>query len=178
MSANSRPSNRSKLYERYNVDIKTSRGDSNRRWFDEQEHQAQQEVPLEERTNLELLTMIYKTIPWKTKLIISVLLILLLSVSTRMAKRPHVELSTSAVKERQYMLDPDSHKRNNPFAPAGHTSIMEGVLEVKRIGGKKKEEPQEQVQQEDMSNQLDQLPSQHLEPQQDVKVGSENEGER
>jgi hypothetical protein len=76
------------------------------------------------------------------------------------------------------MLDPDSHKRNNPFAPAGHTSIMEGVLEVKRIGGKKKEEPQEQVQQEDMSNQLDQLPSQHLEPQQDVKVGSENEGER
>lgn len=32
----------------------------------------------------------------------------------------------------------DAHARSNPFAPPGHTSYMEGVLESKRIGKKNK----------------------------------------
>ncbi|KAL9179538.1 hypothetical protein ACHAXT_008828 [Thalassiosira profunda] len=42
-------------------------------------------------------------------------------------------------------MDPDSHKRNNPFAPPGTTTVMEGKLEIKRIGGG----PQEQQQPKD-----------------------------
>ena len=134
--------NRSKLYGRYDVEILTSRSSSSdRKWFNEQEEPI--DIPLEERSSIELVVMIYKTLHWKSKAIVIVIVILLLSVVVRIAIR--IPTQPEPTVERRWM-DPDAHKRNNPFAPEGETTYMEGVLEYKRIGGRTMDEQKKQQQ--------------------------------
>lgn len=52
-------------------------------------------------------------------------------------------------------MDPDSHKRSNPFAPPGHQSYMEGVLERKRV--KKRENPQPPLRGQNQQQQQEEL---------------------
>ena len=139
----SRPQHdRSKLYGRYDVEIQTSHSSSSgRKWFNE--HEEPTDIPLEERPSIELVVMIYRTLHWKTKTNIIVIVILILSVVVRIARR--IPTQPEPAVERRWM-DPDAHKRNNPFAPEGETTYMEGVLEYKRVGGRTMDEQKEQQQ--------------------------------
>ena len=125
-----RPTNRSKLYERYDVEIQTLEENSDHKWLNEQSRET---IPLEERSNIELIIMIYKTLHWKTKLITFVALIFITSMALRIARRPKAQAAPTV--ERIWM-HPDSHQRNNPFAAEGETTYMEGILEYKHIGGR------------------------------------------
>ncbi|KAL7539341.1 hypothetical protein ACHAXR_009225 [Thalassiosira sp. AJA248-18] len=124
---------RSKMYERYDVNIPkhNSRGGSGgQRWYNDEEDEDNMTTYRSKPTVLALLAAV-------------VLLAVIVSSrdSTTMTSTP-AKGGGSAKKqqqERPSYMDPDSHARSNPFAAEGHTSVMEGALEVKRVGGKKKD---------------------------------------
>lgn len=187
-SSSSRGVSRSKLYERYDVNIKTSSSrdsksitsrcsDTIRRWSgnnDKDYREARQQLPIEEWTNVEMIRFLYQNSSVKSKLM-TLLGIAILSSTIVSSIRNYDANKNSVTKEtitknklperNGIYMDPDSHKRSNPFAPEGHQSYMEGVLEVKRVGGRKyenlgdnnnREEPsptqQQQQQQQDNNN--------------------------
>ena len=155
-------STRSKLYERYNVELPTTSSSkkaagSNKKWRgwlnynnNKEDEARRQQLPIEEWTNVEMIKYILKNASFRSKLI-AILVIMILSsiiISTIFYPKNASNNSTDLVKNNsgpvmtKYGLRPDkmsadSHARSNPFAPVGHTSYMEGVLEVKRIGGRK-----------------------------------------
>lgn len=152
-----RTSARSKLYERYDVEIQTTQvGTSNRKWLDEAP--PPREIPLEERSNLELIVMIYKALHWRTKLLALLILISILSIGVRIAKRTKVQ--PLEVKERRWM-DPDSHARCNPFNSESDCA-MEGFLEIKMVpSGQRKNERQQHISQQELMQQ-EQIDQHHL----------------
>lgn len=153
---------RSKLYERYDVNVnnKTKAVSSRSRWFDNKddsdvEMETRQDLPIEEWSNIEMIKFIYQSASYKTKLLTLLAIVILSSViistlrdygnSNYNNSLTSKETIKTIQGERPSYMDPDSHKRNNPFAPEGHQSFMEGVLEVKRIGTRKKKEEEEEV---------------------------------
>jgi hypothetical protein len=164
---------RSKMYDRYDVEINTSSGAGGRSWFTEEEPKREPTIEEQERAQLkELATIILRSYSWKSKIMAVILLILTMAMAIRtihgimrdMGKSSPAVVSSST-KARPYM-DPDAHKRNNPFAPAGHVSVMEGVLEVKRVGGPKP--PPQQSQQNEEEGQWEEF--QRLEEQQRLRI--------
>mmetsp|Transcript_27226 Transcript_27226/g.56732 ORF Transcript_27226/g.56732 Transcript_27226/m.56732 type:complete len:243 (-) Transcript_27226:375-1103(-) len=185
-SSSSRGVSRSKLYERYDVNIKTpssrdSRSitsrcsDTIRRWSGDNDNdyrEARQQLPIEEWTNVEMIRFLYQNSSVKSKLM-TLLGIAILS-SAIVSSIRNYDANNNSVTEQTItksklgerngiFMDPDSHKRSNPFAPEGHQSYMEGVLEVKRVGGRKYENladhnnreqpsPTQQQQQQDNNN--------------------------
>ena len=156
-------STRSKLYERYNVELppsSSSKATSSSNKFigwlksytsNKEEEARRQQLPIEEWTNVEMFKYILKNASFKSKLI-AILVILILSsiiISSILYPKSADKDSDLGMRNKnsggvmtKYGLRPDnmpadSHERSNPFTP-GHTSYMEGVLEVKRIGKKKK----------------------------------------
>jgi hypothetical protein len=156
-------STRSKLYERYNVELppsSSSKATSSSNKFigwlksytsNKEEEARRQQLPIEEWTNVEMFKYILKNASFKSKLI-AILVILILSsiiISSILYPKNANKDSDFGIRKKnsggvmtKYGLRPDnmpadSHERSNPFTP-GHTSYMEGVLEVKRIGKKKK----------------------------------------
>jgi len=156
-------STRSKLYERYNVELppsSSSKATSSSNKFigwlksytsNKEEEARRQQLPIEEWTNVEMFKYILKNASFKSKLI-AILVILILSsiiISSILYPKNANKDSDLGIRKKnsggvmtKYGLRPDnmpadSHERSNPFTP-GHTSYMEGVLEVKRIGKKKK----------------------------------------
>lgn len=159
-------STRSKLYERYNVELpppsSSSKANSNSNKFigwlksytsnNKEDEARRQQLPIEEWTNVEMFKYILKNASFKSKLI-SILVILILSSiiisSILYPKNANKDSDDLGIRKKnsggvmtKYGLRPDnmpvdSHERSNPFAPPDHTSHMEGVLEVKRIGKKK-----------------------------------------
>jgi hypothetical protein len=168
-----RTSARSKLYERYDVEIQTTQEPSSRKWLNEDE--PPKEIPLEDRTNLELIFMIFKTLSWRTKLIATLVIVMALSVSIRIIKRSKVQPQPTIIEEKRWM-PADSHARCNPFAE-DTACAMEGVLEIKRIGsgGRQKDDEEQWVQellkQEHVQNDLDR--HQHIENEQQTIPMSE-----
>lgn len=151
--AHSRPggvSFRSKMYERYDVKINTpSSGGGDQRWFNEE----QEDVYTTPSQGREIVTIL-QSFSWKARLISLAVVLWTTSMAVRLAHGivtglgdSSVTLKSTNTKPERPFMDPDSHKRNNPFAPAGHVSVMEGVLEVKRIGGGR---PKHQEQQQQM----------------------------
>ncbi len=157
-------STRSKLYERYNVELppsSSSKANSSSSkligWLksytsNKEEETRRQQLPIEEWSNVEMFKYILKNASFKSKLI-AILVILILSsiiISSILYPKNANKDSDLGIRKKnsggvmtKYGLRPDnmpadSHERSNPFAPPGHTSYMEGVLEVKRIGKKKK----------------------------------------
>ena len=81
--------------------------------------------------------IIWKSSSWKSRLLALGTVLLAVAMIIKAVTGvgdSSTETATVVTQGRAYM-DPDSHKRSNPFAPEGHVSYMEGVLEVKRIGG-------------------------------------------
>ncbi len=172
--SSSRPS-RSKLYERYDVDLPSPSSNSSRKkwrvggWFVNNQEQQQQrlQLPPDQWTNVEMIRYIFKNSSFKSKLI-AILAIMILSTIIKSTISFYTNTNTSVDNDmepkrgpvmtkyglRPEKMDPDSHKRSNPFAPPGHQSYMEGVLERKRV--KKRENPpsplrgQNQHQQEEL----------------------------
>jgi len=157
----------STLYERYDVDVdrtmsSASGGRGGWGWFrnrgDEDEYdslpsRSREDIPIDERTNIELIQLIWKNASTKSRLLALLATAILCkviaeSIIKARADRDAAATKSNAVKEggRPTYMDPDSHKRNNPFAPEGTQTFMEGVLEVKRVGGKDKQNQQQQQQ--------------------------------
>ncbi|KAL3793331.1 hypothetical protein HJC23_003841 [Cyclotella cryptica] len=151
---------RSKMYERYDIEIKTSSsGNGDQRWFNEEQDVSATPSPFQETL------AILQTLSWKVRLLSLAALLwtaatvirLVHGVVRGLGGDSSITLKSTTNKPERPFMDPDSHKRNNPFAPAGHVSVMEGVLEVKRIGGgrpKKQEQQQQQQQQADAENSM------------------------
>ncbi|KAK1743388.1 hypothetical protein QTG54_006009 [Skeletonema marinoi] len=183
---------RSKLYERYDVEVpnvSSSNANNNLKkwrggWFksdrDEATERQQQQLPPDQWTNIEMIRYIFNNSTFKSKLI-AILVIMILSSIIRSTLSFHNNTGRSNNNDletkrgpvmtkyglRPEKMDPDSHKRSNPFAAPGHQSFMEGVLEVKRV--KKRENPpppppvqnqQQQQQQKQESLHLETNPSQ------------------
>jgi hypothetical protein len=150
----------SKLFERYDVELPTvSSSDATksrwRGWFknehDETRRQQQQQLPLDQWTNIEMIKYLIKNSSLKSKLIAILAIVILFSIikSTFLFRNDansndDVGMTRGPIMTKYGLrpdkMDPDSHMRSNPFAPAGHQSYMEGVLEVKRV--KKRDDPQ------------------------------------
>ena len=158
-------STRSKLYERYNVELpppsSSSKANSNSNKFigwlksyksNKEEEARRQQLPIEEWTNVEMFKYILKNASFKSKLIAILVILILSSIiisSILYPKNANKDSDDLGIRKKniggvmtKYGLRPDnmpadSHERSNPFAPPDHTSYMEGVLEVKRIGKKK-----------------------------------------
>jgi hypothetical protein len=147
---------RLKLYERYDVELPTVASNSNkfRGWFgyrDRDEEARRQQLPIEEWKNIEIFKYVIKNASLKSK-IIAILVLLILSACFRvLVFRKNAMINNNDLNKvkngpvmtkyglRPATMDPDSHARTNPFAPEGHTSYMEGVLEIKRKGGERDE---------------------------------------
>ncbi|KAL7549375.1 hypothetical protein ACHAWF_012651 [Thalassiosira exigua] len=152
-------SSRSKLYERYNVEIERSSPPraGGRRWFNEKEgpSASRQDLPIQERNNAELCRIILRGVSWRSRLAVLAAAVLLAAAAMWRGTEENSETAAVAMiydKGRQVarpsFMDPDSHARNNPFAPEGETTVMEGVMEVKRVGGLERERQQQLAQQE------------------------------
>jgi hypothetical protein len=157
-------STRSKLYERYNVELppsSSSKANSSGNKFigwlksytsnKEEDEARRQQLPIEEWTNVEMFKYILKNASFKSKLIAILVILILSSIIISSVLYPkNVNKNDLGIGKKnsggvmtKYGLRPDnmpadSHERSNPFAPPDHTSYLEGVLEVKRIGKKKK----------------------------------------
>ena len=159
-------STRSKLYERYNVELppsSSSKANSSSNKFigwlksytsnNKEEEARRQQLPIEEWTNVEMFKYILKNASFKSKLIAILVILILSSIiisSILYPKNANKNSDDLGIRKknsggvmtkyglRPAMMSADSHERSNPFAPPDHTSYMEGVLEVKRIGKKKK----------------------------------------
>ena len=136
-------SRRSKLYERYNVNIKQQEidDDEQRRL---QQHQRQDNLPIEERSNIELIKIIIlQNIPkshlTKATILLGVAVIISYIILPTNNDANINSATTGNVRSINYnknnYMAVDSHERNNPFAEEGHISVMTGALETKRIGG-------------------------------------------
>lgn len=151
-------SSRSKLYERYDVELPSPSSNSTRKkwsvggWLVNNHEQQQQrlQLPPDQWTNIEMIRYIFKNSSFKSKLI-AILAIMILSSIIKSTLTFHNSSGSNDLEPKQRgpvmtkyglrpeKMDPDSHKRSNPFAPPGHQSYMEGVLERKRV--KKRENP-------------------------------------
>ena len=108
-------------------------------------------VPYEEWTTPEVVTSIYRHSSLRSKLIAVVVLSMLSSAITSAFDGAGMESEEAAAalrggsdfRSRNNADNADSHERSNPFAEEGHTSVMEGRLEFKRVGGRKKREAEE-----------------------------------
>lgn len=145
----------SKLFERYDVELPTvSSSNANnkskwRGWF--KNDKERQQLPPDQWTNIEMIKYIVKNASFKSK-IIAILVIMILpsiikstfSFRNDASSNNDLKMKNGPVMTKYGLrpdkMDPDSHMRSNPFAPAGHQSYMEGVLEVKRV--KKRDNPQ------------------------------------
>jgi len=136
-------SRRSKLYERYNVKVEEEiKG----------EEKPLNQRPIQELSNLELCKLILQNLIayLKTNKLISLMILMLLIIiideilasidNTSSSAIDNTAATTDKAKKPFGQLDADSHKRNNPFAEEGSYTVMEGFLEVKRVGNKTKQE--------------------------------------
>ena len=176
-------SSRSNLYERYDVELPTPTSNSIRKkwreggWFENNQEQQQQrqQLPPDQWTNIEMIRYIFKNSSFKSKLI-AILAIMILSSIIKSTLSFHNNSSGNNELEpntkrgpvmtkyglRPEKMDPDSHKRSNPFAAPGHQSYMEGVLEVKRV--KKRENPPPPLRGHNQQQQIESLQGQNNPP--------------
>jgi len=143
---------RSNLYERYDAGNSRARtaAPSPGPWI--RDGRTLDTVPYEEWTTPEVVASIYRHSSPRSKLVAVVVLSALSSAvmsafdgagveeaeRTAAALRTGVRGSSSDFRSRNNADNADSHERSNPFAEEGHTSVMEGALERKRVGGRKK----------------------------------------
>ena len=136
-------SRRSKLYERYNVKVEEE--------VKEEEIKPLNQRPIQELSNVELCKLILQNLLsyLKTNKLISIIILMLLiiiideilaSIDNTSSSTIDTTATTDKAKKPFGQLDADSHKRNNPFAEEGSYTVMEGFLEVKRVGNKTKQE--------------------------------------
>ena len=136
-------SRRSKLYERYNVKVEEEKK--------EEEIKPLNQRPIQELSNVELCKLILQNLLsyLKTNKLISIIILMLLiiiideilaSIDNTSSSTIDTTATTDKAKKPFGQLDADSHKRNNPFAEEGSYTVMEGFLEVKRVGNKTKQE--------------------------------------
>ena len=180
-SESSSRTSRSKLYERYDVELPTVSPSNDtkkskwRGWFktDKDEDGTRQQLPPDQWTNVEVIKYIFKNSSFKSKLI-AILVIMILSsiIKSTLSYRNNDARNKNDLLEmkkgpimtkygiRPDTMDADSHKRSNPFAPPGHQSYMEGVLEVKRV--KKRVDPAPPTLNQQKQNQPQQQKQQSL----------------
>jgi len=130
------------LYERYNVKVEEET---------KEEEKPLNQRPIQELSNVELCKLILQNLLsyLKTNKLISTIILMLLiiiideilaSIDTSSSAIDNTAATTDKAKKPFGQLDADSHKRNNPFAEEGSYTVMEGFLEVKRVGNKTKQE--------------------------------------
>mmetsp|Transcript_19440 Transcript_19440/g.43861 ORF Transcript_19440/g.43861 Transcript_19440/m.43861 type:complete len:225 (+) Transcript_19440:369-1043(+) len=140
------------LYERYDAGNSRARAaaaaaPSTGPW-DIRDGDTLDSVPYEEWTTPEVVTSIYRHSSLRSKLIALVVLSMISSAVTSEfdgagaasgeEAAARLRGSPSDFRSRNNADNADSHERSNPYAEEGHTSVMEGALEVKRKGGRKK----------------------------------------
>mmetsp|Transcript_7395 Transcript_7395/g.12185 ORF Transcript_7395/g.12185 Transcript_7395/m.12185 type:complete len:220 (+) Transcript_7395:43-702(+) len=200
-------SSRSKLYERYDVELHATSSSNSRKswrekWFqtDKEQQRQRQQLPPDQWTNIEMIRYICKNSSFKSKLIAILVVTILSSIikstlsfhnnSARRSSNNDLETKRGPVMTKYGLrpdkMDPDSHKRSNPFAAPDHQSYMEGVLEVKRVKKREKPSPllvqnqqQQQQQQQQQPLQLEDKPTQiqgEMPPQQARKQAAGRRG--
>ena len=187
---------RSKLYERYNVELPPAAPSSNKRkswrgWFNndvgDKTQQEEEQLPPDQWTNVQMIRYILKNSSLKTKLITILMIMMLSSLikSIIFDNNDATITNDSQIKRGPVMtkyglrpekMDPDSHKRSNPFAPPDHQSYMEGVLEVKKVKKRVKPPPPSLTQQMQQEPQQKQLKTQQQQPVK--KKGAASRGDR
>lgn len=162
-----RPGPRSKLYERYDVELVAPLSTANdgrggscwRSWFTQDGDAPPRDIG--ELSNAELCRLIVaQRMSTKSRWLALAALVFLAATTLRddgdhhapsfaregraMDPDPRAReyvmkegMGSTKAMERPAYMDPDSHQRNNPFAPEGSMTVMTGQLEVKRIGGRK-----------------------------------------
>ena len=177
-SRSGRPSalaSRSKLYERYDVDIEALSsvpGDVDGSPL------PQHERPVEEWTNAEVCRFVWQNVAAKSRTVkrstllagAALLAVLALQSLRRGVGEEEAAATTVTAKSAVVMrdgsgrtmlrptyMDADAHARDNPFAPDGRATVMEGMLEAKRMGGRTTRQS------------LPELQRQHLRQQQELQ---------